>query len=350
MTTQPTPTVKTLITSVRSLAKYLNLSDNAIYRWIKVNRIPGTHVIKVANFYNLEITDLLPLTGSDKSASPQVKIKSRDALPTLMKVEDGTLTIDQAADMLDMTTTAVKLVLTHWSGNLKKLYDTFQEVELGLLSIEQAALRLGVAKYTFHNLRRKYGFAPGPLKSTKPRVSTTKEKRARNRAAALDVIAGRKSAREAAKDTNVSERTLFRTLGGLTPHSVMELSHWPESFRLALVEEITREIGPYCAKWLELAEGMRLFIRKRISYPKTPEDWKRVPLKRMMVGILLGEVTLEEVAAARGGEPSVISVLFSGDLKAFEIDWPTLMSLSMQHQIAFAEMLLWHLDRKRKWA
>ena len=56
--------VKTLVTSPSTLAAHLQLTTNAIRRWIKVNRIPGSSVIKVANFYDVELVDLLPLTGA----------------------------------------------------------------------------------------------------------------------------------------------------------------------------------------------------------------------------------------------------------------------------------------------
>ena len=59
--------VRTLITSVSKLAKALRLTNNALYRWIAVNRIPAKYLVRVANFYDVELRDLLPLTGSDIS-------------------------------------------------------------------------------------------------------------------------------------------------------------------------------------------------------------------------------------------------------------------------------------------
>jgi hypothetical protein len=91
-TTTPPPTqadlssVRTLITSVSKLAKALRLTNNAIYRWIAVNRIPAKYLVRVANFYDVELRDLMPLTGSDishpniRNLKPRAKVRLREML------------------------------------------------------------------------------------------------------------------------------------------------------------------------------------------------------------------------------------------------------------------------------
>ena len=73
-----------------------------------------------------------------------------------------------------------------------------------------------------------------------------------------------------------------------------------------------------------------------------------MPLKRMLVGVLLGEVTLVEVAAAKGGDPTVIAGLFTGDLRPLDLTYEEAASLSITHQVALCEILLAVLDRRRK--
>lgn len=339
--------VRTLITSVSALAQHLKVSNNAIYRWIKVNRIPGGSIIKVANFYDVELNDLIHLTGSELSHNPVVRLKQRDTLPTLVKVKKGTLTLDEAATQLDQPKSNLKKILMHWGDQLEALLDTMLLLESKTITLDQAAMILGLAKYTVHGIRRKYGFAPGSIKSSKAPSELPKRKEAQ-RTMAIEVIAGRKSAAEAAAALGVHVRTIYRAYDGLCKHSVHELSHWPVAFRHALAEEVVHAMPPYAATWLAKAEANRLVISKYVKYEVTLKNVKQQPLKRLLVAVLTGEMTLDEVAAARGGDPVVLSTLFTGDIKGYGVTYNELADLPVAHQIAFAELLMWELSRKRR--
>lgn len=343
----PKPTVRTLITSVTALAKHVGISNNGIYRWIKVNRIPGEHVIKVAQFYDIDVGELLPLTGSDLSASPNVVLKSRNTLPTLIRVQRGEITLQEAQDILGQTQISLKLILTHWGEDLAKLYDTLCSLDAGLISLDDACKRLNVAKYTLHGIRRKYGFAPGPVKKTRPDPTLPKRK-SQARHAALLVIAGTSTVVEAAASIGCSERTLFRHIEKVTTHKLNDLAHWPTVFRQALAYELAKNTPNYVEKWLEKAKNLNLFIRKAVKYPETPVSWKDQPLKRMLIGVLIGELSLDEMAAARGADPAILEGLFTSDLRALDITYREVAELSMSHQAALAELLMWMMDRKRK--
>jgi hypothetical protein len=342
-----TSSVRALVTSVTELAKHLKLTNNGIYRWIKVNRIPAHHIITVANYYDVELNDLMPLTGSDLSAPPNVILKQRDTLPTLLKVKAGTITLSQASRLLEQREVGLKLILTHWGDQLQLLYDTLQELDLGLVSLDNAAKRLGVAKYTLHGIRRKYGFAPGVLKRKRP-LPTLPARKARNTEAAIEVIAGTKTAVEAAKAYKMSERTIFRAIEHLTSYKLTELAHWPTVFRQALTVEITKNTPKYVESWLKFAESHSLFTRKDTKYPVSPESWQKAPLKRLLVAVLSGEYDLDAVAAMRRADPVILRSLFNSDLRSLNLTYEEVENMSVQHQGALAELHIWMLDRKRK--
>lgn len=342
----PKPTVRTLVTSVTALAKHIGVTNNAIYRWFKVNRIPGEHVIKVANFYDIEIADLLPLTGSDLSANPNVVMKSREALPTLIRVQRGEITLQQATHMLDHSLTGLKLVLTHWSEDLPVLYATLCSLDVGEITLDEACERLNVSKNTIHGIRRKYGFAPGPVKKTRPSPTLPARKQVARRAA-LSVIAGEASAVDAAESIGVSSRTLFRHIETMKTHKIGELAHWPTVFRQALAYELDKNMKNYAEKWLEKAKELNLFIIKAAKYPETPRSWKEQTLRRMLIGVLLGELTLNEMAAARGADPGILEGLFTSDLRSIDLTYSEVRELSLSHQMALAELLMWMTDIKR---
>jgi hypothetical protein len=339
--------VRALITSVSKIARHVGLTNNAIYRWIKVNRIPGEHIIKVANFYNIELGELMVLTGSELSDSPNVVLKTKDTLPTLLRVQRGEITLQEASNELGQSVIGLKLIMTHWGEQLQHLYNVLTVLEDGKISLDQAAQSLGVAKYTLHGIRRKYGFAPGALKRTRPE-KTLPARKAAGKIAALAVIAGSKTAVEAAAEISVSTRTIFRHIDALTSHTLSELAHWPTVFRQALAIEIEKNLPNYAEKWLKKAEDLKLFVRKAAKYPETPKDWKAQPVKRLLVAVLIGEHTLEEIAELKGADPFILESIFTSDLRSLDLTYRELVGLSISHQAAMAELLLWMMDRKRK--
>lgn len=348
METKPDLTsVRTLVKSVSALARHLKMTTNSIYRWIAVNRIPGAHIIRVASFYDVEVAQLLPLTGSDENNEITLKLKPRSVLKTLMDVFQGTITIEQAMDITSSSKISLTLILTHWGDELPALYTTLEQLDQKRIDLEEACRRLGVTKNTLHGIRRKYGYAPGALTSTKPE-STLPARRSRSREAALRCIAGKITVKDAARELNISERTLFRAIDDLSKHKLNELNAWPRVFREALVEEIESEAQPTVSKWLEFANSHRLFVNRTKEYSFTPTDWRNLPLKKLLAGTLLGKSTLDKVAHSRGATPRVLRTLFTGNLRPLGVTFEQVERLPLTHQLALAELILALMDRKRK--
>lgn len=338
--------VRSLVTSVSALAAAVGITPNGVQRWIAVNRIPGAHIIKVANFYDVELADLLPLTGSDKSNVVTVKNKSRDVLPALLKVYRGKRKLEEVCEELGITPISARLTLFHWGDKLPTLHTTLVQLDEGRINLEMAMQRLNVTKYTVHRIRSKYGFAPGrPPKAVK--VAKREVKWDENKAVALQVIAGKMTTAEAMAALNASYRSVFRYIERLTPLRLNELTFWPPSFRAALAEEIEHDLPNYAQKWVQFAKEAKLHLVKRPKFPESPEFWGNQPLKRLLVAVLLGEATLEEVAKARGGDPSIIAALMTSDLRSMDLTFEEVTGLPMAHQLALAEVLIAILDRKR---
>ena len=166
---------------------------------------------------------------------------------------------------------------------------------------------------------------------------------------ALEVIAGKTTAIELAKEPGApSYRSIFRYVEKISHLKLNDLAHWPDIFREAYALEIEHESKKYAEKWVKFAEEQRLILRKSAKYPKTPENWAEVPLKRLLVGVLLGEVSLQEVADAKGGDAEVFADLFTSDLRPLGLTFEEATGLPITHQGAPAEVLLAVLDRRRK--
>lgn len=339
--------VRTLVTSVAPLARHCKLTPNGIYRWFKVNRIPAEHIIAVANFYDVEIGELLHLTGSDKSASPNPVLKPRNVLQTLVEVRAGNMTLAEAVEKTGQSEKTLKMVLIHWGEQIGTLYEVMEGLDKGEISLDEAAKKMGLAKYTIHGLRRKYGYAPGAVKRTRPQP-TIRLRRVKMQTGALQVIAGRASAEATAREMGVSARNLFRYIEQMTDLSLTDLSRFPATFRLAYADEIEKKLPKYVQNWLKYAEKLNLYVQKQTKYPKTPENWCEAPLKRLLIGVLLGEGRLEEIAAARGGEPVILEGLFTAELVPLGLTYKEVKGMGMNHQTAPAELLIWQMDRKRR--
>lgn len=339
--------VRTLIKSVSKLAKALDLSSAAIYRWIKVNRIPGNHIVGVANFYDVELRDLLPLTGSDKSNDNVQYKKPRTVLKALLEVYRGNMTLEDACEQEGIPLISGKLTLTHWGDELPTLYTTLEQLNEKRISLETGMERLHVTKYTLHGLRAKYGYAPGRKVSTRVKPDVGAKKSAQNEAA-LQVLAGKMTTQEAMDVLGCAYRSIFRYIERLTDVQLNDLTGWPPAFRAALCEEIAKKMPSYAAKWLKFSVESRLFLKDKPKYPETPKNWKNLPLKRLLVGVLLGEAPLEEVAASRGADPTVLADLFTSDLRPLDLTFDEVCGLPLGHQVALAGLLLAVMDRKRR--
>lgn len=331
--------VRSLITSVSKLVDYLEnqVTPNAVYRWIKVNRIPGKYMLRIAQFYDIHVP--IHLAESDKKNDTRIVTKPRETLPVCLQVQNGNLSIDEAAEQLGLHPQAVNLILKNWGDQLQLLYDTMIRLENKEQSLDQAALALGVSKYNVHALRKKYGFSPQPRPKRPERPIVKRRKVAEE--VALACIAGKMTLSEVGNHCDLSWRTIHRTISKLSPECTMiDLTHWPKALRDAYSQEI-RQGGPrISAKLWEWAKINEILLKKQIKYPKIPKNWRLTNARRMMVHILLGDETVDSIAASRSADPGILESLFTSDLRPLDLVWDEVRRAPMMTQIALAEVLI----------
>lgn len=68
-------------------------------------------------------------------------------------------------------------------------------------------------------------------------------------------------------------------------------------------------------------------------------SWREASVKRMLIAVLTGELTVQELAQARGGEATVLVKLFDMELKHLDLTFSSVMNMSVWHQEAVADML-----------
>jgi hypothetical protein len=242
--TPPPLTVRELIKSVSPIARHLRVSKSAIYRWIGVNRVPGEHLLKLSAYCKYTPTDLLHLTGSEKTNNTRVVLKERVVLATLLEVYRGQKTVEQALQETGQSKISLTLIQKCWGDRLPTLYTTLEQLDQGRITLDDACERLNVTKCTMHGIRRKYGYQPGPIKA-KEKPAGKPNHREATTAAALECIAGRMTINEAAKQAQVCGRTVMRAVSRLSVVGVRDLNQLLSITRSAYAADIVANDKDY---------------------------------------------------------------------------------------------------------
>ena len=332
-----TTTVRSLVTSVTDLSRHLDLTPNAIYRWIAVDRIPGKYLLKVAKFYDVDVP--MHLAQSVKKNPSKVNIKPKNTITTCLRVQRGELTIEAAAEELGVHQKVVQLVIANWGDGLQTLHTTLLALEKKTISLDEAAKTLGVSKFNVHALRRKYGFQPKRKPKAPPKPIVERRKTAK--AMALDAIAGRITLADVESKCDLSWRTIHRAICSLSPdYSLIELTHWPKSLREAYSSEIAHNVPKISVNLWKYVQLSGIPFKKWPKYPENPHNWRAIPTRRMMIHVLLGSETLVSAAERRGADPKILESLFTSDLRPLNLTWPQVAGMPVLTQIAVAELLL----------
>lgn len=347
MPKQTADEVRNLIPSVTALANHLGISTNAIYGWIKVNRIPAKHLIRVAQFYDIDVP--LHLAQSTIKHDNAAKLKPAETLPVLVEVFNGRMSPQDAADILGCHIQSVNIPLIHWGERFPLMVDTLTRLVNGEIVVGEAAEILGTTKFNVHGLRRKYGLRPERVKAKPKPVAGIHARKKKTRAAALACIEGKLNLEQAQTVTGLSWRTVHRAISDLSPdHSLIELTHWPKALRKAYSDEIDRDLPKIAPNLWKFAENHGILWKKTTKYPETPENWRSVTTKRMLIGVLLGEADLEVIAASRGADPKILESLFTSDLRPLDLTFGEVMNRPLSFQVAVAELILAIENPKRR--
>lgn len=318
--------LKALIPNQSKLARDVGVSNQTVRNWVELNAIPPRRIIAVANALDVEISSLIQF--AQKTYKPtRLKPKTLDDLKAAL---EGSAPDD------DRSATRIRAT---WGDRLPLLYSTLIRLQAKEIGVAEAAEILGITKSSVHNIRTRYGISPGNLKPPKKKEEGRYKLGAKEaRKLSIDVIAGRKTARGAAEGAKISLRTLHRHIEAvLRPQYLNEISHWSKNFRPALASEIEKNTERYTVLWRKWAEDRNLILKKRPIWPKSPENWREVSIRRVILAYLSGELTLDELAHLRGGEAHVLKEHAERELR--QMGMPAL-SLTIHHQAAVAEILL----------
>jgi hypothetical protein len=320
------------------VATAMGLNAQTVSAWVKNDRIPNKHVLKLAHMGDLHPLDLIAYIERRKKPwffkSPK---KKPNALETLMALRNAEITLSQATDVTGVPIRSLKQTLTIWGDRLELLKDTLESSE----NKEVKAARLGVTVRQLNRLITAYlpqtEKADLPYKVARKRA---KDKWANRRAQAVKVIRGDSTVVAAAEAIQLSERQMHRwmdkTLGEQFNMGLQEIRPLPKPFRNALAEEVEHDHPEAAAHMISYWKQHDL---KRRPFPKTPESWKRETIRRCLIGLLTGEVGLADLCTARETDKRLLVPLLTGNLVLLGVSFEQAGSWSIHHQEALAEVL-----------
>lgn len=323
--------LKDLIPNISKVAREVGVSATTVRNWMELNAIPPKRVIAVANALDVEIPELLEF-AKRATKPPQIVQKTENDIDTLLAAYEG------RPYTSNLSPRSIRNVLERWGQRLPLLCQTLKDLRDRKISVQEASDRLQITKSAVNNLRVRYGIAPGRRKADPKPLGPTKRTAKIAVKHCLDVIAGRKTARKASLDSGIPLRTLHRHIEPLLDGlSLNEISHWSPSFRLALAWETEKKHVRETVRWRKWAQDRGIVLSRKQTWPNPPKSWREAPMRRLLACWLAEELSLEELAVARGGEPSVLEGLFKAELDRMGMN-P--LGLSIHHRTAVAEIVL----------
>lgn len=260
-----------------------------------------------------------------------------NALDTLIALHNEEITLFQAFEATKIPPKSLKQTLTLWGERLLLLKETLLSKD----NKEVKAARLGVSLRQLNRLIKTY--LPPQQKDDKPYKIARTQAQAKwkeRRHYAVKVIKGDMSVVDAAKHIPLSERQMHRwmdkTLGDQFDLGLQQVRGLPKSFRNALAIEVETD-HPEVAG--HLVDYWRRNALKLKPMPAAPEMWKRENIRRCLVGLLTGQITLDELCRAKEADKRLMVPLLTGNLVFLGVSYEQASTWSLDHQEALADIL-----------
>lgn len=327
---------------IAALAREMSVAVNTVRAWRDRGYVPASRLVDFCNALDIDLDLNLSIRPDNARQSAKTVVKPPETLATLVEVQRGNLSIEEASEQLGVSETALTVAYAQNEHRLFLLYSTLTAFSEGCIDATQAAKALDVTKTQVYYLMRTYG-VPKPKRESKPKkVGRTTKIKPSYEKLALDVIAGRTNAKRAAEDhPEIALRSLHRYVKRyLQDLSLTELAHWPKSFRIALAQELEQGSPKLVEKWVEFANKHGLVLEKRVRRLPEVKNWREVDAKRMLVAVLQGEATLQEIAQLRRGSEIALRDMFNGVLKSLGVRYAEVAGLPVVHQMALGDLLI----------
>ncbi len=297
---------------VSKVAKRMKLSHQSVKAWVALERVPQRKVLKLAEVIDehpLLIQSMVgPITykarrGKKSPESPDIILAAYKGEPYELKPP--------------MTSRVLRHILATYGDRVPLFVETMKKLMSKEISNHEAAEAPGISVAALYGVRNRYGLPASAYREIKPELPLGPYKMNALKIPGYikPVIEGVMSKTSAVQKYGVADRTFSRylanALGGFT---LKQLSHWPQSFRMAFAYEIDKNLPRLVPHWVKLVEKYG-WNASKADEPLAPVDnWRLVTTKRMLLCVLNGELDVKELADLRGSEPVILHKLFDMEL------------------------------------
>lgn len=299
-------------------ARLLGVEYRTVTQWIFNGHIPNHHLMK--------LTPLSSLYNSLFETTVKKPLRPRTTLPTLLRVKRGEITLDQAAEHLEISLSQLEKMYEAHCERLETYVELFPRVERREIPLSEVGRQLGLDRRTVHQVYRAYGYVTqdAPVERVKEDEATLLAQR---------VILGQENLVD-----QPAWRTVHRRVCALIrPITLNYISPWPKAFRAALLSEAQGNFVGILLRIFEKAaeQGLALIFEKR----EKAIDWKKASAYEILIPVLLGEKSVEEVAEMRGGDRQALKTMFDMALGLLELTYDQVCAFDVPHQLAVVEWL-----------
>ena len=317
------------------VAREMGVSQSVVRTWLEADRVPWAHISKLSRVIDEDINLLLPIGGTVTVKTRRLK-KTPEALDTLERAFRG----EPYEIKPPLTAHSLKKTLETYGDRVPLVVETLKQLINNEITVGEAAERLKLKKVSVHSLRARYGGAPGPIKKVEKPIGRYKQNAIKHREVSLKVISGQLGLMEAAEKHGIALRTLSRYVqDDLDGVQLRTLASWPLDFRIALAHEIEHELPKITVQWAQKCKTPGWKFGKNLMPLPPVTNWREATVKRMLIAVLTGELSVNDLAALRGGEPTALHKLFDMELKHLDLTLSKVLSMSIWHQVCVADML-----------
>lgn len=323
---------------LKKLAEDLGLNPKTIGQWVKLDRIPARHLLKVCHLSDTE--PLALISYIERRKKPWVfksATKKANTLDTLVRLQNNEITVGTAFLETRLSPRVIRQTLTLWGSRLALLRDTLHST----LPDTIKAARLDVSDRQLRRLKAAY--LPTPNKEDLPYKVARKAAKARWKAyrhLATQVVRGEISradaAATAARSTRQMDRWIEKALRDQFGLLLREILPLPKSFRYALAEEIEHDHAEVVQHLIKYWQTHKMAAK---AWTAPVAAWRHTPIKRCLVGLLTGEGSMQALCDERNTDKGRLIPLLTGNLVFLGVSFEQAASWSIHHQEALAMIL-----------
>lgn len=321
---------------ISRLAKKMGVSAVAVSTWVKLDTVSQRKALSVAVALD---QDPLFIQSFVKPITYETKkiVKDPSAYDTILAAYYG----KPYEIKPPMTERSLLQILNKWGDKVPLLIESLRKVITGDLNVKGIAKILGMGTQEAYDLMSRYGVPASKYrvkKQKEPGHYTLVQRKVPKYVKAI--IEGTMTRSQVIKETGISSSTIYRYVSeALNGYTLYNLTWWPASFRFAYAHEIDKGLPRLVPHWVKMCNENGWKRIEDFQGLGTIDNWRLVTTRRLLMAVLFGEISVNELAQLRDTEPALLHKLFDRELAHLGLTAKQAFNMSIWHQYAIMDML-----------